>query len=269
MSLAKALTWSRSFLAQVKLEFKSGFMYQADLLSSLTWDVAAVMLYAFLWHALTGPQGQLMGYDLNALVGYYTVAQAMGNLMLVDAGTVLAREVRSGAVAAVLTKPIPPPILYLGGQAGRNLSNVIVKGIPLVLIMSLALGIDLDLSYVPLAALTAALGFTVSFLFEFLVGSLSLGLKNQWGTRIFTTALVALLGGGLVPIDFYPPVLRQIALATPFPFIYYLPVTGFVHGVPENLGTLLLAGLVWCVGLGASAYLVWGLLVRRLTIEGG
>jgi ABC-2 type transport system permease protein len=80
---------------------------------------------------------------------------------------------------------------------------------------------------------------------------------------------VLILGGVLIPLDFFPDWLRDIAQVLPFAYATYHPARFFVQPDLARLATLILGQALW---LGALALLLAFIYRRgetRLTINGG
>ena len=78
-----------------------------------------------------------------------------------------------------------------------------------------------------------------------------------------------ILGGLLIPLDFYPPWLQTIARALPFSSMIYGPSRLFVTPTAENfLNTLATQG-IWIAFLGLLTLWVYRRGVAALTVNGG
>nr|MCU0494697.1 ABC-2 family transporter protein [Chloroflexaceae bacterium] len=81
--------------------------------------------------------------------------------------------------------------------------------------------------------------------------------------------LLFLLGGLLIPLDFFPGWLQAIAKATPFAAAIYGPARLFVEPDLLRFATLLLAQLGWLAALAVLLALVYRQGVARININGG
>jgi ABC-2 type transport system permease protein len=81
--------------------------------------------------------------------------------------------------------------------------------------------------------------------------------------------LIFILGGLLIPIDFYPEWLQALAKALPFSYMMYGPARLFVS--PDMVDFLNLIGsqFLWILLLGGVLTLFFRLGTRRLAINGG
>jgi ABC-2 type transport system permease protein len=80
---------------------------------------------------------------------------------------------------------------------------------------------------------------------------------------------VFILGGFLIPLDFYPNWLQSIAKALPFAYMIYGPSKLFVAPSVDLFVNIISLQLVWIVVLGAILMLAYRRGVAYLTVNGG
>jgi ABC-2 type transport system permease protein len=81
--------------------------------------------------------------------------------------------------------------------------------------------------------------------------------------------LIFILGGMLIPLDFYPQWLQSIAKALPFAYMMYGPARLFVTPDLGRFASLLAGQLAWLVAFGGLLSLAYAHGARRLAINGG
>jgi ABC-2 type transport system permease protein len=80
---------------------------------------------------------------------------------------------------------------------------------------------------------------------------------------------VLILGGVLIPLDFFPDWLGNLAKSLPFAYATYGPARLFVSPDLTRFATLVLGQIIWLVVLGTMLAFVYRRGERRLTINGG
>jgi ABC-2 type transport system permease protein len=80
---------------------------------------------------------------------------------------------------------------------------------------------------------------------------------------------VFILGGFLIPLDFYPNWLQTIARSLPFAYMIYGPSKLFVDPSPQLLLNVLSMQAVWIMVLGTILVLSYRRGVGYLTVNGG
>ncbi|HEY2980379.1 MAG TPA: ABC transporter permease, partial [Anaerolineales bacterium] len=78
-----------------------------------------------------------------------------------------------------------------------------------------------------------------------------------------------ILGGLLIPLDFYPGWLQAIAKALPFSSMVYAPAKLFIAPTPALFLNTLLLQSVWIAVLGLLLTLVYRRGLAQLTVNGG
>ncbi len=81
--------------------------------------------------------------------------------------------------------------------------------------------------------------------------------------------LVFILGGMLVPLDFYPLWLQSVAKSLPFAYMMYGPARLFVEPSLPIFIQIISGQLIWLAVLGGIVALAFSRGMRRLAINGG
>jgi ABC-2 type transport system permease protein len=201
----------------------------------------------------------LLGYGLNALIGF-PVASRMMN------------AIRTGEIVIDLIRPLN----YLQSQLALAVGQAAIEGLCSLLLVALlgflVLGIVLPAS--PLAAfgflLAVVLGFVTKFLFVFTVSLVCFWTINAVGVNWAQLAVVNVLSGALVPIQFLPGVLQPIAAWSPLRGIVATPL-GIYLGQYEGwaLAGMLALQAGWVVVLWLIADRAWIRAFRAAEIQGG
>jgi ABC-2 type transport system permease protein len=243
------------------------------------WTGIAVNFFFFLIHAQVllaffGERRLAAGYRPEDAVLYFALSEAlMGALgVFPDWNHNLAVRIRSGDVACDLARPVRLVWRDLAERAGVSLyylvarTSVLLAGAvavygvlpppsPTLLWLPLSLGLA-----IAVAAALWNLAFASAFWLETPVTSLANAL-------VFVHTV---LGGVVVPLDFYPDALRLVCDALPFRAALYTPVAlaaGKLEGAELAFG--LVHQGVWLGLLLAAAFAVEARGVRRLVVQGG
>ena len=81
--------------------------------------------------------------------------------------------------------------------------------------------------------------------------------------------LVFILGGMLIPLDFYPAWLQTLAKSLPFAYMMYGPARLFVRPDMQLFFQILAGQVLWLAVLGGLLSLAFSRGMRRLAINGG
>jgi ABC-2 type transport system permease protein len=121
----------------------------------------------------------------------------------------------------------------------------------------------------PLTLVAVIAGWVINFFLTALIGLAAFVTEEVAPFEWIYQKFIFILGGMMIPIDFYPTWLQTIARATPFAYIMYGPARLFVTPDLERFTTLLAGQLIWIFSLGLIVTLAYRGGLRRLAINGG
>ena len=101
------------------------------------------------------------------------------------------------------------------------------------------------------------------------VGLLSFLVEDVSAFEWIYSKLVLVLGGVLIPLDFFPEWLRRAALSLPFAYTTYAPGRLFVDPGLANAARLLGTQVAWVVFFTIVLGFVFARGMRRLAVNGG
>jgi ABC-2 type transport system permease protein len=234
----------------------------------LTIVLPLIMLAAWLSIAEKGPVG---GYDRTAFIAYYLAALVVRNMTGMWFIWEMDSDLRLGALSFRLLKPMDPIVHYMA----LALSS---KPFRLMLLVPACIGAliwipGLNWAIDPLSLLLFIVsmvgGWMILFLMQYTIGlsgfwiTRTLGVNDAW---FFTYSLAS---GYLVPLDLFPPTVREMLLYLPFRYTMSFPVEIFL-GKLTRLETLqgIVLQWVWAGALFVVCRWVWGRGVRRYSAVG-
>ena len=113
--------------------------------------------------------------------------------------------------------------------------------------------------------------FEIEEMLETPVRKLSLGqrMRCEVAASLLHQPRLLVLGGLLIPLDFFPEWLQTIALNLPFAWIIFGPARLFVDPSLARLGAVLTQQGIWLAVVGGAVWLFYRWAVARLVINGG
>lgn len=209
------------------------------------------------------------GFDAGGVLWYLVLTEAILIGCPRIEGTVDA-EVKSGALASFLLRPISYVDYhrwrFLGEAAANFPVNLVVGG---GLALALAGPPPGELAQLPFMAVAILGGMLVNYQI-----SITLALTAFWiedSTPFFWVyqKTLFILGGLMIPLDFMPGWMQEVAAVTPFSAILHGPARLCLAFEFDAFGALLARQVGWLVVLGVVTHLVfrWG--ERRVCIHGG
>jgi ABC-2 type transport system permease protein len=198
--------------------------YRAEL---AIWVVAGslplIMMFAWIGIAADRP---IAGYDAAGFAAYFLTVFYVRQMTPVWVLGVLDRAIRKGELSPMLLRPLHP----FWPHAVEHISAVLMRVPAITLFVLAALWLAgalprLDFLHLPLFALSVVLAWTVLFNFHYSFGLLAFWTDQAAALQTLIYTLNMIFGGGLVPLDLFPPALRQVLLYTPFRCVIDFPVS--------------------------------------------
>jgi ABC-2 type transport system permease protein len=249
--------------------FAGAVAYRAEfLIWMFSTNMPLVMLALWAAVARTGPVG---AYTQKSFAAYYLATLLVR--LLTGAWVVweLTMEIRGGTLALRLLRPLHPLFAY----SAENLAAVPMRGIVAIPLMIIFLWTVRDQlagdPFLWLVLAPAMLGaWLLTFLVQAMIGTLGLWLESAASLFEAWLGISSILSGYLIPLDLFPPAIRDIALVLPFRFLLSFPVELMLGRVDRSHALILLAaqwGYVAVALLGTKA--LWRSGLRRFAAYGG
>ena len=259
----------RAYPALLRTGLVAAVAYRAEfLIWMFSTNMPLVMLA--LWAAV-GRSGPVAGYTQRGFGAYYLAVLLVR--LLTGAWVVweMTFEIKQGTLALRLLRPIHPLIAY----SAENLAALPMRGLVAIPVMAgfLIAGRE-SLSHDPLHWLlflpAMAGAWLLTFLVMALIGTLALFVESAISVFEAWLGISSVLSGYLIPLDLFPPALREVALKLPFRFLVSYPVE-LMLGRLSHRDALLLLGAQWGYVAVASVglHFVWRSGMRRFGAYGG
>lgn len=258
------------YWAIFKTQLVHSLSYPADLLGRSLTIVLFLWIFSHLWAAAYESAGQerIAGLSQRDTLWYLMIAEVIVLSRPRLAGAI-AEGVKDGSIAYLLNRPYNF-LLYqagvgLGDSALRLLGNALAGG---ALTWALV-GPPPDLGHWSLVALAIAGAWAIDFCIGAMIGLLAFVAEEVSAFEWIYSKLTLILGGLLVPLDFFPDWLRAAAGYLPFAYIVYGPARCFVDPDPGRFLGLFAGQAFWLVLLGGLLCLGYRRSVVHLNINGG
>jgi ABC-2 type transport system permease protein len=262
----------RGYLAVMRANFMVGIVYRFGFLFSILGNVIYLGVAYYLWKSIYRHADVIRGLTFNETFLYVGLGSAIFILLKTYVDWILNFEIREGAIASYLIKPIDFGLYVLFFTLGGLLVNLAAITAPtlfmLIIVFKVKFVLGPGLIVFPLSLLMA---FLVSFFIDYFVGLLGFYSESVWGLSTVKEIIVTVFSGALIPLQFFPDALQKILLWLPFQAIYHTPlmmVTRPDQGW-EALLRMLLVQLLWVVVLFIGTRIFYNQAIKVLRISGG
>ena len=178
-------------------------------------------------------------------------------------------DVRTGGLAVQLTRPVSYVLFQFAVAAGESWPRLLLNLVVGTLVVALVTG---TLPVGPAGFLAYLVAYVPAFLLYvtlFLTLALtSFWLEDAWAVTFLASRSVMILGGMLVPLSLFPPVLAKIARILPLQLMVYGPAQQLAHPF-QGFSSLMLQEALWLLVLCSLLAFIYRKGVSALHVHGG
>jgi ABC-2 type transport system permease protein len=237
----------------------------------LVLNTIAMTILVFFWQAVYSNTETIAGLDLNQTLTYILLAQVFAPLIEINLIFEFGYSLREGGIAHALLRPID----FQGGMYAQYMMQTftaLLLQIPMALVAWLVFGLRFphDIQAWAIFIVSALLGRTILFFFDWMLACLTFYTTEVWGLGVLVYGLSLFFSGSLVPLAMVPGWLQTLALATPFAQALYVPLS-FLTGITplSQAPTILAIQVALLIGFGIGSRLFFRVAVRKITVQGG
>ena len=263
---------SEQDIAAIKINLQNLLAYKRDFIITLLLGISTSVLMIFLWTAVysNSHATTIGGFSLQLMYTYFFMVGGIFSLANTDIDTRLGEDIEEGNIAASLLRPIN----YLKQLAMGSVADRIVGGIAITLPLIVIVMVFMHVSFTPINVLLFFLevfvGAIVIDLIGFLIGTLAVYITEIWAVSSTAWTIMYLTGGGIMPLNLLPPIIKGIVFLLPFQLFAYLPTITLL-GLATNAMIIngLIIGTIWAAVLVIFSYFWWHRIRKDLTSVGG
>lgn len=265
-AMAEAQKWG----ATMQIAWSKYLAYKLNFVLQVLGPVLVFFFIRYnLWSSIYGLDGvtTLQGYTFPQMLSYQVWAMIVGFIGLGFNGMNLAEDIRLGRISAYLIYPFGFWQFHASSFLAFQLIQVFVAGFTL-----LAVSLAGWVQFTPLNLLLGTLYcFCVAvfwFQVNFLIGILAFWLEETWVMRVMMVTVSQFFSGALIPLEIFPPWLRQMLDYLPFPYLTWVPVKIFSGTYTSPLLPAFGLILLWALIAFGTAQYVWHRGIRAYTGAG-
>lgn len=259
----------RKFGVITRVSFGNAIIYRASLFSRFVFYTLFIYIFVNLWRAIY-QQGSVHGYSYIQVVWYLIMTEFVSFVCGTDIYSKMNEDVKSGAIAYLIGRPVHFVIYQFANSLGQILLNIISIGL-----LSFVLGL---IFVGPLTTFTIAgllplllsltLSIIINYFFLMIIGLSAFVMEDNFAVFLIYQKICFMLGMFL-PVEFLPVWLQPVAKILPFSYVYWAPAKIFVAYSPELCLELIPRQAMWA---SISVLLTLGcyqLSVKHLQANGG
>lgn len=260
----------RKYWAVFQITLINSLAYPGELIGRSLMIVPFMWIFYQLWKVTFGAAGTdaINGMTLYSTMWYLMMAETI-ELSRPQLARTISENVKDGSIAYILNKPYN----FLLYQFSNSMGETVFRAVMNAFFGGIVVWWLVGAPPAPLGwtfALLALLGtWVMNFCITCLIGLSAFLVEEVSPFMWIYQKFVFILGGFLIPLDFYPDWLQTIAKSLPFAYMIYGPSKLFVDPSLQLLLNVLSMQAVWTVVLGAILVLSYRRGVTYLTVNGG
>ncbi len=260
----------KKYFAILKINLLNSLAYPAEIVTRSGMIAIFMLVFFQLWHAVYSASGSqiLNGLSLHDTMWYLLLAETL-ELGRPRLSRLIAQQVKDGSIAYLLNKPYDFLLYQLACGLGESLPRM---GLLFILGGALVWGMAGPpplVSNWPPALLALTFAWLLHFCVNGLIGLAAFVVEEVTPFEWIYQKLVFILGGMLIPLDFYPVWLQNLSKSLPFAYMMYGPARLFVHFDLALFFQIIGGQILWLTVLTGGMILAFARGVRRLAINGG
>lgn len=250
---------------------KNQFVYIWDIISRAWFILVVMFIFIQLWHTVYQAEGssQIANLTFTQIVWYFLIAEVL-EIGKLRPDIAISEQVKDGSIAYLLVRPanyLLYHFFYGLGESGIKMVLFFLIGSPLV--MYFVSWPSLQLIHIPAILLVLILAIFMNFCILSIIGLLSFLTEDISAFYLIYQKIVFVLGGLLIPVDFFPDWLQAMTRILPFNLMIYAPAKLFVSFTPSQFVGILQLQVVWLAILCSVLFFQYRRAVHHLAINGG
>ena len=259
----------KKYTTIARVSLSNAIAYRATLFSRFCFYALFIYVFVNLWRAIY-QEGSVFGYSYIQIVWYLILTELIAFACGTDILNRMNEDVRSGAIAYQIGRPMHYVFYQLSTSLGQIALNLVGFGALAVILGFIFVGQLYTFSIInlPLILLSIFTGILLNYFFLMLIGLSSFIMEDNLAIYLLFRNLTFMLGMFL-PVEFLPGWLQPIAKSLPFSYVYWAPAKLFVDFSPALFMELFPRQIFWTALIGILVMFSYRISIRRLSINGG
>lgn len=229
--------------------------YRAEL---ILWVLAGSLPIILMGVWVQAAQGGQFGLSPVEFIRYFLAVFLVRQFTVVWVIWEFEREVVEGKLSPRLLQPVDPVWHHIISHISERVARIPFALLLIVLFFVLypqAIWLP-SFTQIILFILAIMAAFVLRFAIQYTFAMFSFWTERASALENFWFLFYLFLSGLIAPLEVFPPVVRSVVLATPFPYLIDFPVSILV-GIPTNIGNGFLIILGWTLFFVGLNRMLW------------
>ncbi len=264
----------RAYISYFKLRFISGLQYRTAAWAGISTQFFFGFVYIMVYVAFYESGSGTIPMEFSALSSYLWLNQALFALVnQTYKDPELFDLIRTGNISYELLRPKDMYFMWYFKILGQRLSNVSLRFLPLILVTIFLpkpynLGLPASLNFFFLFIISLFIGTLLITAISVFYPIVMLTTLNEKGIVNIIVVLADILSGIVVPIPFFPKLLKIISSYLPFQYVSDLPFRLYVGNINYLNGIkMIIIQVIWLFILIIFGYLLMKKNIKRVEVQ--
>ena len=261
------------FLSMLRTSLRQQLQYRTAMISGMFTQLMFGLIYIMVYMAYYEYGMGTPGMTLAQAVGYTWLNQACLRMMSLSGLNDVEDMMRDGRIAFELTRPAGLQRLWFARSMGKRLAPFFIN-VPLIMLIAFVMPenmrLVLDVHMLPLGVLSLILAVLVSASMTVILTETMFWTVSGEGINKLVPMIATVCSGSLLPLEFFPDVIRDVLRVMPFAAVSDAPLRILVGAASTQAawGAVALQ-LFWLVALTMLGHVLMQRGVRKCMVQGG
>jgi len=231
------------YFSIIKINFSKVLVYKYSFLIEIISLLFQFTASTYIWKYILENSPQIKNYSISSLTNYLLFSTIIKSITQNTTSMDIEKDIRTGNIYNFLILPIDYIYLYLFRDIGLSLGRIFLNSWLIIIYGVVFFDINICFNILNYSLFFISIIFSIIIYSEIsiLIGLLSFWTISQNGLRYANSVISAFFSGSLIPLDFYPDILKNISLFLPYRSIIYLPISVLqTNTIYSNLFQLLI-----------------------------
>lgn len=256
---------------------QSSMAYRMSFMCFVLGESLYCFVMYFIWKAvfMSSGEGDFMGFTITDMTVYVFLSNLVRFLTSTDSTDSLAEEIRDGSIIMRMIKPVNVDYSLLSFEMGNKVMMITCVFLPVMLGVEIyryaVLGyVAFNIVNFILFVFSIILSYLLSFYLNLIFGYLAFFLMNIWGFSILKGSIINFFSGAMIPLAFFPGVVRTIFEQLPFASLIYVPTMVYMGKYSGTELVFVFAKQIFWIGVFVFiSRMIWNWAQKRLAVQGG
>lgn len=213
----------KKYLAVLTLSIREYFVYRLNFILWRFRVVLNIIIPLFLWTAVFEKNPVIGNYDRTQFVSYLLYGNLIGTFVFGTKTFEISSDINDGKIINILLKPVSFFNYHFAREVADKVINLFFAVFEMIFLIWL-----FKLNIIPLKNIFLFLpifinSVLISYFINLTLSFIGFWTTEVWPIRFIFIILLSFVAGNYFPLDILPKPLYSLILATPFPYMFYLP----------------------------------------------